>query len=160
MSTNFSNYTSPERNKSHARAYKSTRLKEYLINTRNANVMETLNRVYQEKVPSSGLKVFCVSNTEYWDHRNSPKDVALPFLQLSGIFTIRKHCISMVASSQHRIAIKYIQDDIPALLKDIELWVQSGAGTINAEQKEKAREALNTVEARLKRVRTGFWGGD
>jgi hypothetical protein len=65
----------------------------------------------------------------------------------------------MVANSQLRIATNYIQNDIPALLGDIKLWVESGAGTVNAEQKEKVRETLNTVEARLKRVRTGL-GGD
>jgi hypothetical protein len=62
----------------------------------------------------------------------------------------------MVANSQLRIATKYIRDDIPAVLGDVELWVQSGAGTANAEQKEKIRETLNAVEARLKRVRSGF----
>jgi hypothetical protein len=134
-------------------------LKHYLISTRNANVIETLNSLYREKVPTNDLKVFCVSNKEYWEHRGSPKDDALPFLQLSGIFTVRKHCISMVANSQLRIATNYIQNDIPALLGDIKLWVESGAGTVNAEQKEKVRETLNTVEARLKRVRTGL-GGD
>ena len=108
--------------------------------------------MYRDKVPQNDLKVFCVSNTEYWENRGLPKDDALPFLQLSGIFTVRKHCISMVANSQLRIATKYIQADIPALLGDIKLWVESGAGTVNAEQKEKVRQTLNIVEARLKRV--------
>jgi hypothetical protein len=58
----------------------------------------------------------------------------------------------MVANSQLRIATKYIRADIPALLGDIKLWVESGARTVNAEQKEKIRQTLNIVEARLKRV--------
>jgi hypothetical protein len=112
--------------------------------------------MYQNTVSGNDLEVFCVSNDDYWNHRSSPKDYALPFLQLSGIFTVRKHCISMVAKTQLRIARKYITDDIPALLGDVELWVQSGAGSVDAERKEKIRETLSTVEARLKQVRSNF----
>jgi flagellin-like hook-associated protein FlgL len=58
----------------------------------------------------------------------------------------------MVADRQLRVATKYIQDDIPALLEDVELWVQSGAGSVDAEQKAAIRETLNNLEARLNRV--------
>jgi hypothetical protein len=89
----------------------------------------------------------------YQDHRDDAKDAALPFLHLSGIFEVRKHCIAIVASSQLRNAMNYINDRIPALLGDIELWVQSGAGTVDAERKEEIRETVNVLEARLQRVR-------
>jgi hypothetical protein len=59
----------------------------------------------------------------------------------------------MVADRQLQVATKYIQDDIPALLEDVELWVQSGAGSVGAEQKAAIRETLSTLEARLNRVR-------
>jgi len=101
------------------------------------------------------LKVFCVSNADYWEHRASPKDDALPFLQLSGILSVRKHCISMVASSHLRAAMKYLNDDIPVFLGDIELWVQSGAGSVDAERREEIRQTLSTVEASLKGELTG-----
>jgi hypothetical protein len=107
-------------------------------------------------VPNNDVNVFCVSNLEYWKLRNSPKDDALSSLQLSGILSLRKHCISMVANSQLRTAMKYIQDSIPAALGDIELWVQSGAGSLDAERKEEMRKRLNTLEARLTRVRNHF----
>lgn len=58
----------------------------------------------------------------------------------------------MVADRQLRAATKYIQDDIPALLEEVELWVQSGAGNVDAEQKAAIRETLSTLEARLNRV--------
>jgi len=58
----------------------------------------------------------------------------------------------MVADRQLRVATKYIHDDIPALLEDIELWVQSGAGSVDAEQKTVIRETLSMLEARLNRV--------
>lgn len=114
--------------------------------------MEKLNDLYGSRVPGGGLKVFCISNTDYWEHRYLPKDDALPLLQLSGIMAIRRHCISMVASSQLRIATKYIRDSIPAILGDITLWVQSGAGSVTAERKQAIRETLNALEARLRGV--------
>ena len=114
--------------------------------------MQTLDNLYRERVPGCIVKVFCASNTEYWEHRALPRDTALPHLELSGILSIRKHCISIVADSQLRIATRYIKDDIPALLGDIELWVQSGAGNANAEQKEAIRQTLRALETRLNRV--------
>jgi len=83
-----------------------------------------------------------------------PKDDALPFLELSGILAVRKHCISLVAESQFRIAAKYIQDGIPVLLGDTDLWVQSGAGNMSAERRQTIREALDSLESRLQRVET------
>jgi len=102
------------------------------------------------------LKIFCVGNDNYWKYRSAPKESALPFLQLSGIFTLRGHCISMVATQQLLSARKYINDDIPALLGDIDLWIQSGAGSVNAVRKKRVCETLNKVEARLKQVRSNF----
>ena len=58
-----------------------------------------------------------------------------------------------MASSQLRIAMKYLNDDIPALLGDIQLWVQAGAGNVDAERREEVRQVLSIVEARMKRVR-------
>lgn len=116
--------------------------------------MEKLNGQYENRVPCGSLRVFCVSNTDYWEHRDFPKDDALPLLQLSGILAIRKHCISMVATSQLRIATKYIRDSIPAILGDVALWVESGAKSVSAERKEALRETVNTLEARLKGVNT------
>ena len=63
----------------------------------------------------------------------------------------------MVADRQLRLATQYIQDDIPAFLGDVELWVQSGAGSVNAERREAIRETLYILETRLNRVRIVFW---
>jgi hypothetical protein len=120
-----------------------------LIETRNANVTEQLEDLYRVQVPIGMVRVFCVSNTDYWEKRAQPRDEALPFLQLSGILAVRKHCFSIVSEGQLRIAAMYVADDIPAFLADIELWVQSGAGTASAEQKRAVREALDELEGRL-----------
>lgn len=128
------------------------RLKKYLVETRNSTVTEKLVQQYRSQIPGGRLRVFCVSNHDYREYRLEPKDQALPFLQLSGIIAVRKHCLSIVAESQLQIVTKYVRDDIPALLGDVELWVQSGAGTADAEQKRVVRETLNTLESQLKEV--------
>jgi hypothetical protein len=133
----------------------SLRLKKFLIDNRNSEVTKALKNLYQDKVSGNELTVFCVDNIMYKDHRDNAKNVALPFLHLSGIIAVRKHCISLVASSQLRNAKAFIKDDIPALLGDIELWIQSGAGTVDAERKAEIRETVNALEAQLKRVRHG-----
>jgi len=60
--------------------------------------------------------------------------------------------MSIVSDSQLRIATEYLQGDIPNLLSNVQLWVQSGAGSADAEQKEETRRALDELEARLRRV--------
>ena len=60
----------------------------------------------------------------------------------------------MVAESQLRSVTKYIRDSIPALLGDITLWVESGSGSVSAEQKQLVCETLNALEARIKTVST------
>ncbi|KAK7995518.1 hypothetical protein PG990_014291 [Apiospora arundinis] len=130
-------------------------LKRYLMTCRNEITKSKLRENYQNQVPSRTLEVFCVSNTEYWDNRNEPKAYSLRHLQLSGILAVREHCMEMVSESQRRMAEHYIKHSIPALVRDVDLWVQSGLGTMTAERKQNVREALNTLEGRLKR---DLWG--
>lgn len=131
-------------------------LKQYLIQTRNSQVTAELETEYRKEVPGGNLRVFCAGNELYWTHRNTiPKEKAVPLLQLSGILAIRRHCMSVVSDSQLRIATGYLRGDIPSLLSLVQLWVQSGAGSAAAEQRENIRSALNAFEARLKRDLTG-----
>ena len=122
------------------------------MTTRNEDVGRTLVGKYRDEVPGGLLKVFCISNLFYWDHRNKPKEKATPFLALSGILGLRRHCIAVVGDSQCRIATNYIRNEIPGLLADVNLWVQSGSATMDAEQGREVREALDTLDARLTRV--------
>lgn len=81
-----------------------------------------------------------------------PKDEALPFLHLSGILQVRKYCLSIVAESQLRAAIECMTDAIPALLGSVELWVQSGAGSLDAERKQALRNTLEEIQRALDTV--------
>ncbi|RKL07453.1 hypothetical protein BFJ71_g2056 [Fusarium oxysporum] len=124
-------------------------LKEYLITTRNRIIIDSLTNTYAGRVTDS--RVFCVSNTIYWQNRTARKSEAERYLHLSGILQVRKHCISIVANSQRRIATQYMKDQIPALLADIELWVQSGARTASEERREALCQTLDSVERRLRK---------
>ncbi|CCT71849.1 uncharacterized protein FFUJ_09011 [Fusarium fujikuroi IMI 58289] len=124
-------------------------LKAYLITNRNRIITDSLNTTYAGRVTPS--RVFCVSNTIYWQNRTARKSEAKRHLDLSGILQVRKHCISIVANSQRRIATQYMKDQIPALIADIELWVQSGARTASEERREALCQTLDSVERRLRK---------
>ncbi|RSL47210.1 hypothetical protein CEP54_013522 [Fusarium duplospermum] len=126
-------------------------LKEYLVTTRNSFVTQELRNKYNERVATDEIKIFCVSNKDYWDHRDKPKTKSVRFLQLSGILQVRKHCISIVANSQRHIATRYIKDQIPAFLAQVDLWVQSGARTASEERREALCRRLDDVERQLRR---------
>lgn len=81
-----------------------------------------------------------------------PRDDALPSLELSCILDLRKHCLSIVADTQLEAVKQLVVNDIPALVGDVALWVQSGAGSTDAEHKRAVREILDEVERRLKKV--------
>ncbi|KAI0147476.1 hypothetical protein GGR57DRAFT_515724 [Xylariaceae sp. FL1272] len=125
-------------------------LNRYLIEKRNETVESKLLELYKSQVPGNLLKVFCVSNSIYWDHRKDPKDKAMRHLQLSGILAIREHCLSMVSESQYSAATKYMQDDIDKLLGELTLWVQSGQGSMSVERKQRVCDTLETIEDQLR----------
>ncbi|KIX08785.1 uncharacterized protein Z518_03442 [Rhinocladiella mackenziei CBS 650.93] len=132
------------------------KLKNYLITTRNQRVTDALQTMYQNQIPRADLPVFCVSNVDYWEHRARPKVESWPFLCLSGIPEVRKHCLSLVAASQLHAATEYVTNAIPALLGSVELWVQSGSGSVSAERKQAIRNALDEIERELDTV--SFYG--
>ncbi|KAJ0381938.1 hypothetical protein COL922a_013543 [Colletotrichum nupharicola] len=121
-------------------------LKTFLVETRNAEVTKKPQASYRDKVRGGIVYVFCISNTEYWSKATLPKDEAIPYLQLSGIIALRKHCLSIIADRQLRLTTKFVTNDIPALLGEAGLWVESGAGSANAEQKSAVRRTLDKIE--------------
>ncbi|KAI1326118.1 hypothetical protein F5Y16DRAFT_375824 [Xylariaceae sp. FL0255] len=124
-------------------------LQEFLISHRNANVQSQLLSSYKQKVPGDSLKVFCISNKIYWEKRGEAKDKAMRHLELSGILGLREHCMALVSMSQHAAALKYMKTDIGVLLGELGLWVHSGSGSRDAEQKERIRATLATIEKKL-----------
>ena len=123
------------------------------MTTRNRKIEDVLRDAYGKRVTDGVLNVFCVSNRDYEDYRKKPRDVALPYLHLSNIIDVRKHCISLVAQSQLRAAERYMNDQIPTLLGSVALWVHSGSEQANVQKKEIIRATLSTVERELRNVR-------
>ncbi len=152
IATNSSKPYPRELRKLYTNSRQSFRLVSYLVRTRNAIVSRKLVEAYESQPPGAEVKVFCVSNALYKEKRKRSRDISLPYLTLSGILDVRKHCISIVSNSQHRIASHYMCELVPALLAEVELWVQSGADTLDAEQRAAVRSTISTLENRLSTV--------
>jgi hypothetical protein len=111
-----------------------------------------LRTTYNSPAPDQQIRVLCVSNKLYWENREKPRNVSLPYLDLSGILEARKHCMSIVASSQLRTATRYMNDQIPAFLARVNLWVESGARPASEERWDAICRTLGTAESLLERV--------
>lgn len=120
-----------------------------MVKTRNNKVITDLREKYRPTVQH----VFCISNKFYWDRRNERHDIALPWLHLSGILSLRKHCLGLVAEYQLQDASTFIEEKMPNLVSSIDLWVQSGSRQIAAETRRQVRGASEEVERTLQQVR-------
>lgn len=132
------------------------RLQEFLINTRNNIVSQQISQHYTGTVDNQIPRVFCVGNTMYRENRYLDTEISRQYLRLSGIPNLRQYCISIVSDNQHRIATRFMRHDVPRLLNDIDLWLQSGADTFDAEQRANAIRAMNGLEERLISVRASL----
>ena len=119
-----------------------------MVTNRNSRVIAELRQKYERTVQH----VFCVSNKTYWDRRNEPRDVAVPWLRLSEIISLRRHCLGLVTEHQLQDANTFMSDVIPNLVSSIDLWVQSGSGQIAAETRAQVRQASQEVERVLQCV--------
>ncbi|KAH7071874.1 hypothetical protein BKA63DRAFT_492539 [Paraphoma chrysanthemicola] len=124
-------------------------LKRFIIRLRNDNVSRRLRREYRTHPIAASLRIFCVSNNVYWDNREKAKDVALPYLRLSGILELRRYCIGLVAQSRHRAIQVFIKDQVPALIGSIDLWVEAGSGNASAESKQRILDTVSAVQREL-----------
>ena len=114
--------------------------------------MSALQKKYIAEYPGVASDIFCVSNTYYWKRRFKSRMEYLPYLELSSIMGLRKHCLSIVAQSQYRAAQDYMQNSVPALLNSLELWIQAGSGTLSAEKKQIIRNATKSLSEQLNAV--------
>ncbi|KAM0324397.1 hypothetical protein ACHAQA_008179 [Verticillium albo-atrum] len=137
---------------------KEMELQIHLIEGRNTQIVNRLRTQYGARVPGGPLGVHCVSNSYYKEHRNVSRERALPYINISGIPDLRRHCIGLVADSQLRDAVTYIQHDVPALVAQLELWIQNGAGTLSAEKRRAIRTMLDTVELNFQSILNNYTG--
>lgn len=78
----------------------------------------------------------------------------MPLLNLSGILNLRKHCLAIVAESQLHAAKQYMHNGVPALLGSLQLWVDSGAGSADAETKQSIRATITRTKEQISAVRS------
>lgn len=128
------------------------RLQEFLVNARNEDVTSKLFEEYGTLIAETVPEIHCVSKTIYWENRNMDRGIYKRHLELSGVRPLREHCISIMSESQHQAARRYMRDEIPVLVAKVELWVQSGAGTLDAERKQNIVRVCNEIEDRLSAV--------
>ncbi|KAL4734477.1 hypothetical protein BDV11DRAFT_212732 [Aspergillus similis] len=116
-------------------------LKQLLITRRNQRVTSSLKRTYGDDI-----KVFCVSNTLYSDHRSEEPDRANEYIELSGIKDLRRYCQSVPADAQLRATEAFLQTQVPALLGSVSLWAAAGSDTVTHTRAEVLRGVLSDAE--------------
>jgi hypothetical protein len=129
------------------------KLKQLIGSLRNDKVSRGLKEQYRNHPVAGSLRVFCVSNKVYEDYREKAANIALPYLDFSGILELRRYCIGVVAQSRLQAIQSFIKDKIPALIGSVELWVEAGAGDASAEDKQQVLDAVSTMQQRLEKVR-------
>lgn len=122
------------------------------MTTRNDDVSRKLQEIYAPLAPNGELSVFCGSNKLYKEHREKDRSIALRHLELSSIINIRRYCISTVSANQHRAALQYMLHSVPALLAQIELWTQTGAGSADLGTNRRVQRTLDALEEQLRTV--------
>jgi hypothetical protein len=126
------------------------RLSSYIINARNQTVTKQLEATYGVGSTQSGLKIFCVSNSIYWKHRESALSARISeCLQLSGIIDLRRHCLSIVSKAQLSAAMRYINCEVPAVVAHIRLWAESVSSNWTGANEKLVADAINSVKLTL-----------
>jgi hypothetical protein len=128
-------------------------LTDFIVSLRNGKVSLGLREEYGNHPVATPLRIFCVSNKIYWDNREKPYDAALPYLSLSGILDLRRHCIGVVAQSRLQATRNFVKDEIPALIGSIGLWVEAGSVRPTVDSKERILDAVSSVQQEIEKVR-------
>ena len=137
----------------------SFELSSLLIGLRNQSVSARLPKIKEitefKKITGTEIdpKVFCVSNTLYCKKRHNNLAADARAIELSGIPGLRRHCIGIVADSHGQLAEQLINEELPAFLGSLELWVKAGADSATVEEKESTLETISSVEKCLRKVR-------
>ncbi|KAF2733490.1 hypothetical protein EJ04DRAFT_524428 [Polyplosphaeria fusca] len=121
-------------------------LKRFLVERRNCSVATQLIEKFAADVQHGDLKIFCVSNKDYFDHRYDEQIRAETRLDLSGILHLRKYCHSIPADAQFEAAAAFINHDVPAFLGSLKQWAVAGLGDMNAEKAEALKHLMQRLE--------------
>lgn len=132
-------------------------LQRFIVQLRNNKVTQELRQNYCNYPAAALLRIFCVSNPVYEDHREEPIKVALPYLKSSGIIELRRYCIGIVGQNRLQAIRTFIKDDIPALIGSIELWAEAGSGNASAESKQRILDTVAAIQLSFDQVRSSHF---
>jgi hypothetical protein len=103
-------------------------------------------------VQMADLKIFCVSNKDYFEHRHDEQDRAELRLELSGILGLRRYCHSIPAEAQFTAAAAFIEHEAPALVGSLRQWSVAGSDQVPAKEADELRHLMKQTEEVLTRV--------
>ncbi|KAF2114884.1 hypothetical protein BDV96DRAFT_576070 [Lophiotrema nucula] len=121
-------------------------LKKFLSERRNLQTTNHLLAKYAPQVQVGELRVFCVSNTDYFKHRYDDQSRAESRLELSGIIELRRYCHSIPADAQFDTAVAYIEHDVPAFLGSLKQWAIGAITNAGQEQIHDIRQLMQVLE--------------
>lgn len=125
---------------------------KFLSERRNKQASSQLIAKYAPQVQVGELKVFCVSNTNYFKHRYDEQSRAESRLDLSGIVELRRYCHSIPADAQFDTAVAYIEHDVPAFLGSLKQWAIGAIATADQELIHDIRQLMNNLEGQAIQV--------
>jgi GTPase SAR1 family protein len=139
------------------RAEKSKEKQEFellchLMRLRNGKVSDGLRKEHQSHPYATTMRTFCVSNEIYRNNWEKPMTAALPHINLSGIPELRRYCIGIVAESHLRATREFVQEEIPAFLDSVRLWVEAGSGRASSERRKQICDAVSAIQGELDEV--------
>ncbi|KAL2828351.1 hypothetical protein BJY01DRAFT_228475 [Aspergillus pseudoustus] len=123
-------------------------LKRFLISRRNLRVTKSLLRAYKDLQ----IRVFCVSNSLYRDHRAMDPEQASAYLELSGIRELRRYCQSVPADAQLRETESFLRNQLPATLGSLIIWASASGDVATASRAETLRGVLREADQTLQRA--------
>ena len=119
-----------------------------LVEARNSQVKEGLQRSYAAKEPGRVLEVFCVSNPTYEKYTRKGD---LDMVNASGIPALRSFCYSITAEKQLLEAKHFLTPRLGTLLNSIQIWVDSRESTTRklSESKQSFDDYLIGLESKV-----------
>ncbi|ORY17690.1 hypothetical protein BCR34DRAFT_474575 [Clohesyomyces aquaticus] len=119
---------------------------KFLIEDRNCSVATQLLDKYTAEVRSGDLKIFCVSDKKYWDHRFDEHTRAESRLELSGVVNLRKYCHLVTAEAQFVAAAAFVEIAVPTFLGSVRQWTLGGKDEVSEANLDDVRQLVRSLE--------------
>jgi len=122
------------------------RLDRFLIWNRNRRIEAPL------RGGDESIRIFCVSNNLYSQHREGSLTYDEDYLNLSGIRQLRHYCQFVPAEAQFRFIATFLDHRAPAVLRSVKQWTLTGCDDVTAERAKTLRQILSDIEKVFREV--------